>query len=150
MNKRDLFRLINSTFDDLFGSYSYNLNLPKGETKSESGNDELGEWTKTTFNSDDGNLSYTSFVRYGNSDLPLNTKKDKLSMLKEELEFRVQNQEFEKAVELRDRIKLIEKNKESINDLKKQLMVCVSNQDFENAAILRDKIKDLEKQLWQY
>ena len=144
MNKRDLFRLINGTFDDLFSHYNY-LRTPKGETKNESGNDELGEWSKTTFSSEDGSMSYTTFVRHNLHEYPISSKKDKLYELKQDLEKHIEKQEFEKAAELRDRIKLLEKNSESINQLKKELKDLVEKQDFEQAAKVRDKIKELEK-----
>jgi len=146
MNKRDLFKMINSTFDDIFSRYEYNYKLPKmdGETKSESGIDETGQWSKTSYTSKDGSITYTSFVRLGD-DYPVNSKQDKIEVLKQELQNAIEKQEFEKAAEFRDRIKLLEKNSQTINELKNELRVLVENQEFEKAAKVRDKIKELEK-----
>ena len=143
MKKSDLFRLINSTFDDLFSNYHYQVQK-NGDTKSESGIDENGQWSKSTFTSEDGTISYTSFVRL-NDGAPITSKQGKLDQLKNELERLVETQEFEKAAEVRDRIKLLEKNSETINQLKEKVKSLVQNQEFEEAAKVRDQIKELEK-----
>lgn len=143
MKKSDLFKIINSTFDDLFANYNYHFPR-RGDTKNESGIDENGQWTKSTYTSEDGTISYTSFVRVGDG-YSVNTKQGKLEELKSQLEILVQKQEFEKAAELRDKIKLVEKNSESINQLKSKLKSLVENQEFEEAAKVRDQIKELEK-----
>jgi protein-arginine kinase activator protein McsA len=64
--------------------------------------------------------------------------------LKQKLNIAVDEQNFEEAVELRDKIKNLEKNKEELIKLNKELDECVKKQDFENAIKLRDKIKGLK------
>lgn len=144
MKRLDLFKLINSTFDDVFGNFNYYHTQTNGKTKNESGVDELGQWTKSSYQSDDGTISYTSFVRVGNG-YPINSEQSKLNDLKDKMDQAVINQEFEKAAELRDRIKLLENNSKTINQLKMELKSYVEKQEFEKAAEVRDKIKDLEK-----
>ena len=56
----------------------------------------------------------------------------------------VEEQDFEKAVELRDKIKSLEKNKEKISELEKKLSECVEKQEYEKAIEYRDKIKALK------
>ena len=99
---------------------------------------------KSSYQSDDGTISYTSFVRVGNG-YPINSEQSKLNDLKDKMNQAVINQEFEKAAELRDRIKLLENNSKTINQLKMELKSYVEKQEFEKAAEVRDKIKDLEK-----
>ena len=115
-----------------------------GETKNEAGIDENGEWSKTSYTSKDGSISYTSFIRVGDSS-PVKQKNDKIEELKKNLENAINEQEFEKAAELRDRIKLLEKKSETISELKSKMKSFVENQEYEKAAEIRDKIRDLEK-----
>ena len=56
----------------------------------------------------------------------------------------VEKQDFEKAVELRDKIKKLEDNKEELSKLNNELNECIKKQDFENAIVVRDKIKKLK------
>lgn len=97
-------------------------------------------WTKRTYKSPDGKYSFTYMSKGFNS----NHKNDELNILKDELEKAVGEQEFEKAVELRDKIKTLEKNKEKISELQKKLSECVEKQDYEKAIEYRDKIKALK------
>ena len=97
-------------------------------------------WTKRTYKSPDGKYSFTYMSKGFNS----NQKSDELDILKNELEKAVAEQEFEKAVELRDKIKKLEKNKEKISELQKKLSECVEKQDYEKAIEYRDKINALK------
>jgi protein-arginine kinase activator protein McsA len=56
----------------------------------------------------------------------------------------IEEQEFEMAVELRDRIKNLEANKEKINGLENDLKEAINKQDFEKAIEIRDEIKKLK------
>ena len=56
----------------------------------------------------------------------------------------VEKQNFEEAVELRDKIKNLEENKEKISELNKELEDCIKIQDFEKAIELRDRINTLK------
>ena len=114
----------------------------KGETKSESGTDSNGDWTKETFTSKDGTYQVTSYVRtYGSTSKP--KESDELTSLRKELDLSIESQEFEKACELRDKIKTLEANKDKINELQTQLDKAISEQNFEDAIKLRDQIKKL-------
>ena len=97
------------------------------------------EWQKKTYKSDDGLISFTYIT---NKSENLN-QDDEIYLLKQKLDMAVEEQEFEQAVELRDKIKGLEKNKEKINNLKKELDICIKNQDFEKAIELRDEINSM-------
>lgn len=135
-NINRLLRELN-TFDDSFFESNKHLS---GDEKIESGNDENGEWEKKTFISDDGMFSYSFFTKRSGSKKELDT----ISGLKKQLNLAVEMQEFERAVELRDKIKKLEDNKEEIQRLNSELNEHIKNQDFENAIIVRDKIKKLK------
>jgi protein-arginine kinase activator protein McsA len=135
-------------FDSIFNDLNNILNEPllvKGKTKVESGSDENGQWTKETFTSVDGSYSVTNIFR--NLGPVLNksqkTEVDEISHLKSQLETSIEEQNFEKAAELRDKIKSLETNKEKILKLQSELKKAVDHQDFEKAIELRDEIKKL-------
>lgn len=119
------------------------LNKPhlKGKEKIESGVDENGEWERKTYVSDTGLFTFTYTTRKYNQ--TQNSESD-ITLLKKELSDCVEKQDFEKAVDIRDRINKLEKNEEEIIKLKKELETSVKNQDFESAIKLRDKIKSLQ------
>jgi excinuclease UvrABC helicase subunit UvrB len=131
-NLNRLFKDLDS-FDDLFFERP---NL-KGKESVQSGTDEQGEWERKTYVSDTGLFSYSFLTRKSK---PI----DELSSLKTELDEVVEKQDFERAVELRDKIKNLEKNKEKISTLKKELDESIKNQDFERSIGLRDKINSLK------
>ena len=63
--------------------------------------------------------------------------------MKSQLETSIEEQNFEKAAELRDKIKSLETDKEKILELQSELKKAVDHQDFERAIELRDEIKKL-------
>lgn len=82
------------------------------------------------------------YVLYYGSESNKNTI-DEITTLKEELNICVENQEFEEAVKLRDKIKSLEINGEKINKLKKELNQSIKDEKFEDSIKLRDQIKKL-------
>jgi excinuclease UvrABC helicase subunit UvrB len=130
-NLNRLFKELDS-FDMFFDP-----NFVNGKEKMESGSDENGEWTKKTFKSSDGLYQMSYFTKNYN-------KPNELETLKKQLDSAVLNQDFELAVELRDKIKVIENNKLELDKLNKELSECVKKQDYEEAIIIRDKIKELK------
>jgi protein-arginine kinase activator protein McsA len=115
----------------------FDPNFINGKEKMESGSDENGEWTKKTFKSSDGLYQMSYFTKNYN-------KPNELQSLKKQLDYAVLEQDFELAVELRDKIKFIESNKVELDKLNSELSECVKNQDYEGAIIIRDKIKELK------
>jgi excinuclease UvrABC helicase subunit UvrB len=137
-----------SDFDSLFNemnSMFYDSPLYiKGKSNVENGKDENGMWTKESFISDDGTYMVTTIIRTNSKTNKPEKSNNQIETLKLELEKAVNDQEFEKAVKLRDKIKSLEENKEKINELKAKLEESISKQDFEKAIKLRDQIKELE------
>ncbi len=135
-----LFRNFNRIFNDfdVINDLLFSDLKTNGNEKTEKGSDENGEWVRTTFTSNDGLLSYSYLTRYPKQ------KDDELQKLKNRLNLSVKNQDFEMAVELRDKIKKLEENKNEIEELNKKLSDCVKNQNYEEAIKLRDKIKSLK------
>lgn len=100
----------------------------------------LNNFEKKTYTSDDGSITFT-YITNVKGDL---NKSDEITLLKQKLDIAVEEQKFEEAVELRDKIKKLENNKEELTKLKKELDESIKNQDFENSIIIRDKINSLK------
>jgi excinuclease UvrABC helicase subunit UvrB len=115
------------------------------KVKKEEVETEDGEWIKTTYISPNG-TRYTVTTTYlgGLPNKPSKKGNDTLSSLKNEWEKCVENQDFEKAAQLRDQIKRTEINKAHIDKLEVELKMAIDKQDFEEAIKLRDKIKELK------
>jgi len=73
------------------------------------------------------------------------TKGDEIDDLKSKLDVTVENQEFEKAAEIRDQIKMLEKTKTELDNLSLEMETAIKNQEFERAAEIRDQLKELKK-----
>lgn len=144
----DLFNELNN----MFGRNPFGRNFSKGNNKTESGKDEHGNWTKDTFTSEDGSIMITSFVRSSNindEDLlnMFRTPQKKYSGvkgLKNELQRAIDNEDYELAIHLRDKIKQLENSQETINKLETELKEAISNQNFERAIEIREELKKLK------
>ena len=95
---------------------------------------------KKTYLSEDGSMSFTYITTKGNRQ----NESDELSQLKQKLDLAVEEQKFEDAVVLRDKIKNLEENVGIINELNNELNNCIKTQDFERAIEIRDKINSLK------
>lgn len=95
-------------------------------------------FTKKIFRSSDGNYSFTYMVKEND------TKHDELNDLQYKLKICVEKQDFETAVELRDKLLKLEKNKEEICELEKKLHETIKNQEFEKSIEYRDLLKKLK------
>jgi excinuclease UvrABC helicase subunit UvrB len=93
-------------------------------------------WNKKTYKSKDGSFSITYMVP--------KSEDDELGNLKEKLNLAIEDQNFEEAVELRDKIKSLEVNKKKISELQAKLDESIKNQDFEKSIEYRDQIKSLK------
>ena len=97
-------------------------------------------WTRKTYKSPDSGFYYTYLSKTNKKE----NQTDEIELLKEKLEIAVEEQKFEEAVELRDKISSLEKKKEKILELKEKLNECIKNQNFEKAIEYRDKITNLK------
>jgi len=100
---------------------------------------QLGEWKSETRVSEDGTIKVTSFYR---SSEPKTSKGS--NGLKRQLELAIENEDFEKAVEIRDQIRKIETNQETITKLEEELKQTISDHNFERSIEIRDELKKLK------
>lgn len=100
---------------------------------------QLGEWKSETRVSEDGTIKVTSFYR---SSEP-NTSKES-NGLKRQLELAIENEDFEKAVEIRDQIRKMETNQETITKLEDELKQTILDHNFERSIEIRDELKKLK------
>ena len=111
-------------FDDMFAQFD----------------SRLGEWKSQTKVSEDGTMKVTTYYR---SNEPKSTKGT--NGLKQQLELAIENEDFEKAVEIRDQIRKLESNQEVINKLEEELKQSIKEHNFERSIEIRDELKGLRK-----
>ena len=97
-----------------------------------------GEWKTKTKVSDDGTMKITTY--YYDNDKTNPTSKN----LKQQLEIAIENEDFEKAVELRDQIKKLETNQKEVDKLEEELKKSIEEQNFEKSIEIRDLLKKLK------
>jgi protein-arginine kinase activator protein McsA len=100
---------------------------------------QLGEWKSETRVSEDGTIKVTSFYR---SSEPKTSKGS--NGLKRQLELAIENEDFEKAVEIRDQIRKMETNQETISKLEEELKQTINDHNFERSIEIRDELKKLK------
>ena len=143
--KRKSLKEMMNELDEIMGSFNHEFSsITNEEPQSNEGSDKNGEWKTETYTSPNGMFRYviTTTHRTPNKKSPEGT--DEISLLKKELQDCVERQEFERAVEVRDKIKNLEKNQDEIKNLQTKLDDAISNQDFESAIKLRDKLNKIK------
>jgi len=143
--KRKSLKEMMNELDEIMGSFNHEFSsITDEESQSNEGSDKNGEWKTETYTSPNGMFRYviTTTHRTPNKKSPEET--DEISLLKKELQDCVEKQEFERAVEVRDKIKNFEKNQDEIKNLQTKLDDAISNQDFESAIKLRDKLNKIK------
>jgi protein-arginine kinase activator protein McsA len=97
-----------------------------------------GEWKTQTKVSEDGTMKITTYY-YDNAKTNPTSKN-----LKQQLEIAIENEDFEKAVELRDQLKKLESNQKEIDKLEEELKKSIEEQNFEKSIEIRDQLKKLK------
>jgi len=97
-----------------------------------------GEWKTQTKVSDDGTMKITTYY-YDNAKTNPTSKN-----LKQQLEIAIENEDFEKAVELRDQIKKLDTNQKEVGKLEEELKKSIEEQNFEKSIEIRDQLKKLK------
>jgi protein-arginine kinase activator protein McsA len=97
-----------------------------------------GEWKTQTKVSDDGTTKITTYY-YDNAKSNPTSKN-----LKQQLEIAIENEDFEKAVELRDQIKKLDTNQKEVDKLENELKKSIEEQNFEKSIEIRDQLKKLK------
>ena len=143
-NRKSLKEMMNE-LDEMIGSFNHKFSsITDEESQSNEGSDKNGEWKTETYTSPNGMFRYVITTTYGSPKKISKKESDEISLLKKELEDCVEKQEFERAVEVRDKIKNFEKNQDEIKNLQTKLDDAISNQDFESAIKLRDKLNKIK------
>ena len=100
---------------------------------------QLGDWKSETRVSEDGTIKVTSFYRSSGPKTPKGS-----NGLKRQLELAIENEDFEKAVEIRDQIKKMETNQQAITKLEEELKQTINVHNFERSIEIRDELKKLK------
>lgn len=122
------FNKFNRLFDDFFSRNEF-FNFDQFLT----GDNNL---EKRVYTNEDGSVNVV-YIKNGKN-------RNEIDELKQKLDMVIENQEFELAVELRDRIKNLEQNQEEIKKLNDELKSHIQNQDFEKCIEVRNKINSLK------
>jgi protein-arginine kinase activator protein McsA len=131
--------------DEIMGSFNHEFSsITNEEPQSNEGSDKNGEWKTETYTSPNGMFRYVITTTHRTSNKKSLEETDKISLLKKELQDCVEKQEFERAVEVRDTIKKLEKNQDEIKKMQSELDESISKQDFELSIKLRDKLNKLK------
>jgi excinuclease UvrABC helicase subunit UvrB len=131
--------------DEMIGSFNHEFSsITNEEPQSNEGSDKNGEWKTETYTSPNGIFRYVITTTHRTSNKKSLEETDKISLLKKELQDCVEKQEFERAVEVRDKIKKLEKNQDEIKKMQIELDEAIGKQDFESAIKLRDKLNKLK------
>ena len=132
----------------MFGNRkNFNLNFDELITNYEKimGDLHKNGWSQESYESPDGSYKFTSYVKiFDSSDFGKSKQMSKEEYLKTKLDRAIENEDFESAVKLRDKIKNLENNYEKIKNLESELKISIKEQNFENAIKLRDELKKLK------
>jgi excinuclease UvrABC helicase subunit UvrB len=143
-NRKSLKEMMNE-LDEMIGSFNHEFSsITNEEPQSNEGSDKNGEWKTETYTSPNGMFRYVITTTHRTSNKKSLEETDKISLLKKELQDCVEKQEFERAVEVRDTIKKLEKNQDEIKKMQSELDESISKQDFELSIKLRDKLNKLK------
>jgi excinuclease UvrABC helicase subunit UvrB len=127
-----------------FGFEPMNFDM---DYSSESGFDDNGMWSKTTYTSSDGTTKIITIKKNDGDDESKKQSKissNDLKFLEKELSRAVESQNFEYAVELRDKIKTLKNVVDEIKGLESQLKKAINDQNFELCIELRNKLNELK------
>lgn len=145
MTNKEFYKRFEEMLKDIFGDKN-KPTTPMGSfmdnVSYEDFTNDLGEWKKTIRTSKDGLYTSIHYVLNGDSKWS-SGEKNEIKDLQRQLEKCVRSQEFEKAVELRDKIKYLEKESSKINQLKKEMEIAIKDQNFERAIEIRDELKKI-------
>lgn len=126
----------NLNFDELMAHYEKMMeSFPKKN------------WSEESYESPDGSYKVKSYLKvFDVSDFSkmFDTKISEEDDLKMKLYEAIEDENFEKAVILRDKLKSLEVNQKEIEKLELELKEVIKTQNFEKAIEIRDELKKLK------
>jgi excinuclease UvrABC helicase subunit UvrB len=133
-------------FDDFLRNFFENFgdesggNMPPGKTTKEEFINDGKKYIKETFVSDDGFIVSTK-IYAAEYDDDITDVKNPIEKLTAEMDALVQEERFEEAIVIRDKIKTLTENSDKIFDLKNRLAIAIQSEDFESAIEIREELK---------
>jgi excinuclease UvrABC helicase subunit UvrB len=126
----------NLNFDELIAHYEKMMeSFPKKN------------WSEESYESPDGSYKVKSYLKiFDASDFSkiFDTKISEEEDLKIKLNKAIEDENFEEAVKLRDKLKSLEVNQKEIEKLELELKEVIKTQNFEKAIEIRDELKKLK------
>lgn len=153
-NRRNFFNI--EDIDEIFRQF-FSQEPLMGDKTQNSGKDETGEWNEETYKSADGKIVIHSFVRTSGGiddrnpqwlmDEVLRKRRDKsptVESLRKELQKAVENEDYELAIHIRDKISKLQENQSEISKLEEELKECIKNENFERAIEIKKELTKLK------
>lgn len=145
MSNKEFYKRFEEILKEIFGEKNESTKPKENfvdNVKFDTFTDELGEWKRTIRTSRDGLFTSIQCVLDNGKKWSAPEKND-IKDLKRRLDLCVKNQEFEEAVKLRDKIRLMESENTKISQLKKEMEIAIQEQNFERAIEIRDELKQI-------
>jgi len=147
MSNKEFSRKLEVLLKEIFGDMS-KPNSPMGSffdnIKYDKLNNEFSDIRKTVREGKDGIFTTIYYVLNGDNNSKWSApEKTTIKDLEKELDECVKVQNYEKAMELRDKIKNLKNNSSKIERLKKEMEIAVYEQNFEKAIEIRDELKKI-------
>jgi protein-arginine kinase activator protein McsA len=153
-NRRNFFNIddIDEIFRQMFSQDPF-----MGDKTQNSGKDDTGEWNQETYKSSDGKIIIHSFVRTSDGILEnkghwiideiLRKRKNSgtnVEGLRKELQLAIENEDYEMAIHIRDKISKLQENQSEISKLEEELKECITNENFERAIEIKKELTKLK------
>jgi protein-arginine kinase activator protein McsA len=131
---QEFFSEVKSKPSTPFQSFSENLNY-------DNFNSDFSKFRNSVRKTKDGIITTIYYVI--GDDNKWSSGNNNLKELQKELDECIKKEDFEKAVELRDKIKNLKSNSTKIENLKKEMEIAIEEQNFERAIEIRDELKKI-------
>jgi protein-arginine kinase activator protein McsA len=129
------YKFLFNLLDEIEGKRNYDF---LSDLKTENLTKDSNKWKKESYTSKDGLINVIKYV------LDTETESEDIKELQRQLDTVVENQDYEKATVLRDKIKSLKNESNQIQNLEKELDSLVKKQNFEEAINVRNKINSIK------
>ena len=146
MSNRDFYKKFEEMLQEIFGEIKSKPSTPfqsfSENTNYDNLNPDFSKFRNSVRKTKDG-IFTTIYYVIGDDNKWTSGNDTNLKNLQKELDECIKKEDFEKAVELRDKIKNLKNNSTKIENLKKEMDIAIQEQNFERAIEIRDQLKKI-------
>jgi protein-arginine kinase activator protein McsA len=146
MSNRDFLKKFDEILQEIFGEVKGNPSTPfqsfSDNLNYDNLNSDFSKFRNSVRKTKDGIVTTIYYV-IGDDNKWTSANDNNLKNLQKELDECIKNEDFEKAVVLRDKIKNFKNNSTKIENLKKEMDIAIKEQNFEKAIEIRDELKKI-------